>query len=107
MVPDTGDEADGPAGASRGRAGDDHRDPGFDEVVLYGVIRKAVEDAVLGVIGTLLLVGVAFVLVAIGVSAAVQTGRPLGLAFGVVAVLFGGYLAASTLELVPPAREWF
>ena len=83
---------------------------GFDEGALYVVIRKAVEDAVLGVIGTLLLVGIALVLVWIGVSMALsadtQTGvLPLVLGGGIA--LVGVYVAAATLEVIPPVREWF
>lgn len=86
---------------------DGRRDPGFDEVALYGVVRTAVEDAFLGAVGTILLVGVAFVLVVVGASAAFRTASLPGLAFGVGAAVFGLYLAGSTLGLIPPAREWF
>ena len=80
---------------------------GFDEAALYGVVRKAVEDAILGVIGTLLLVGIAAVFVWTGVAVAAQATGPVGAALGGVAVLFGLYLGAATLGVVPPAREWF
>ena len=80
---------------------------GFDEAALYGVVRKAVEDAILGVIGTLLLLGVAVVILWTGVAVAVQSTGPVGAALGAAAVLFGLYLAAATLEVIPPAREWF
>ncbi|MFB6353283.1 MAG: hypothetical protein ABEJ92_04285 [Halobacteriales archaeon] len=88
-------------------AGTDGRlDPGFDEVALYGVVRKAVEDAILGAVGTILLVGVAFVLVVVGATAAFRTPSPAGVASGVGVSLLGLYLASSTLGLVPPMREW-
>lgn len=78
----------------------------FDEVRLYGVVRKAVEDAILGVIGTLLLLGVAFVLIGIGFSTAARIGSPTGIAVGTVVVLFGLYLVAATLELIPSVWDW-
>lgn len=100
------DEPDHSASATQpGR--DDRPDPGFDEVALYGVVRKAVEDAILGAVGTLLLVGVAFVLVLVGASAAIRSPGLLGVMFGGGALVVGLYLGATTLELIPPAREWF
>jgi len=81
-------------------------DPGFDEAALYTVVRDAVKDALLDVIGTVLLVGIAFVLVIAGVQA-VFSSISLGTAavgFGVAVV--GVYLAAATLEIIPPIREW-
>ncbi|MFB6122056.1 MAG: hypothetical protein ABEJ78_01175 [Haloferacaceae archaeon] len=79
---------------------------GFDEARLHAVVRDAVEDALLGVVGTLLLVAVAFVLVVAGVQAALWGMSPLGTAAGVAVTAFGLYLAAATLELVPPMRDW-
>lgn len=97
---------DEPGGGTTTRA-DGRGDPGFDEVALYGVVRKAVEDAILGAVGTILLVGVAFVLVLVGATTAVRTPGLGGVLFGSAAALFGLYLAGSTLGLIPPAREWF
>ncbi|NHN58182.1 MULTISPECIES: hypothetical protein [Halorussus] len=94
------DGADAPRETDDGGAG-------FDEAALYGVVRKAVEDAILGVIGTLLLLGVAAVVLWTGVAVAMQSTGPTGTALGGAAVLFGLYLAAATLEIIPPAREWF
>jgi len=81
----------------------------IDEGALYVVVRKAVEDAVLGVIGTLLLVGVALVLVWIGGAMAVSAGgrQPVATVAGVAIALVGLYVAAASLEVVPPIREWF
>lgn len=95
MVPRSDTETDG------------GRDAGFDERALYVVVRKAVRDAILGVIGTLLLVGIAFVVVWVGITAITATMSPLGIAFGAFAIVWGIYIAAATLELVPPVREWF
>ena len=85
--------------------------PGFDEAALYVVVRDAVKDALLDVIGTLLLVGIAFVLVLAGgqalfASAAQYGGSPVGTAVGVGLIVAGLYIAAATLEVVPPIREW-
>ena len=80
----------------------------IDEGALYVVVRRAVEDAVLGVIGTLLLVGVALVLVWVGGAMAVSAGgrQPVATVAGVAIVLVGLYLAAASLEVIPPIREW-
>ena len=79
----------------------------FDEAALYGVVRKAVEDAILGVIGTLLLVGVSLAVTWGGAAVLMQATGLLGMALGAGVALFGLYLGAVVLELVPPAREWF
>ena len=80
----------------------------MDEGALYVVVRRAVEDAVLGVIGTLLLVGVALVLVWVGGAMAVNAGssQPVATVAGVAIVLVGLYIAAASLEVIPPIREW-
>lgn len=99
MVPDTG--ADG------------GREPAapepIDEELLYAIIREAVEDALLGVIGTLLLVGIGFVLVWVGVVALAspEGAGTLRRVAGVALVAVGLYLAAATLRVIPPVREWF
>jgi hypothetical protein len=74
----------------------------------YRLTYHAVRDALLDVVGTLLLTIVALALVWIGGAAAVSPdaggiGRGVG---GVIAVL-GIYLAATTLDVIPPLREWF
>jgi hypothetical protein len=88
-------------------ATDGGADPGFDEAALYRVVRRAVEDAILGVLGTLLLLAVAFVIVSAGFSLAVGSLSPVGVAVGAAAVAYGFYLAAATLGVIPPVREWF
>ncbi|MFC6989210.1 hypothetical protein ACFQJD_11735 [Haloplanus sp. GCM10025708] len=104
MVPDSNgsrpDRSDDDAPKADGGAA------GFDEARLYTVVRNAVKDALLDVVGTLLLVGVAFVLVVAGVQAVLWGLSPGTITIGVVAVAFGLYLAAAALELVPPVRDW-
>lgn len=75
----------------------------IDEGALYVVIRKAVEDAILGVIGTLLLVGLAFVLIWFGimVTASAFNSNRIAAAGGVFVALFGFYMALSALDMVP------
>ncbi len=80
---------------------------GFDEAALYGVVRKAVEDAILSAIGTLLLVGVSSVIVWVGVTVLLEADALFGTAFGAAALLLGLYLAAATLKIIPPVRKWF
>ena len=74
---------------------------------LYVVVRKAVEDAILGVIGTLLLVGVALVLVWFGIALAASSfgSSPPGLVGGILVVLVGFYVAASALDVVPSVSD--
>ncbi|MFC6865080.1 hypothetical protein ACFQGE_16655 [Halomicroarcula sp. GCM10025817] len=79
---------------------------GFDQAALYRVIHTAVKDALLDVIGTLLLVGIALVLVLAGAQAVASSTSTLGSVAGFVFVVGGLYLAAATLELIPPVREW-
>lgn len=83
---------------------------GLTEAELYVLIRKATEDAILGVIGTVLLVGIGFVLAYAGLSAALfggLDGDP-AVAVGALALgVFGLYVAAATLGVVPSVREWW
>lgn len=78
----------------------------FDETSLYVVVRAAVEDALLDVIGTLLLVGIAFVLVLAGLRAVVESGSAAETVFGLAVAVVGVYLAAASLEVVPGIGEW-
>jgi len=84
-------------------------DTGFDEQALYRVVRSAVEDAILGVLGTLLLLAIAAFFVWVGgamLLSAAEAGLTLSLGFGLVFLAFGLYLGAATLDLVPSLREW-
>lgn len=103
--PPSDDEAGGDESAGNRPVGDGG--VGFDEAAMYRVVREAVEDAILGVLGTLMLVGIGFVAVWAGGTALVQSQTPPSIAFGTLAIAFGFYLAASSLGVVPPAREWF
>ena len=106
MVPARNDGSPDPGGSSTDRRADGGASPGFDEAALYRVVRAAVKDALLDVLGTLLLVGVAFVLVLAGGQAVVSSGSSGGALLGLAVAGFGLYLAAATLEVVPPVREW-
>ncbi|MEA1930147.1 MAG: hypothetical protein U9O06_01150 [Euryarchaeota archaeon] len=84
-------------------------DTGVDEQALYRVVRSAVEDAILGVLGTLLLLAIAAFFLWLGgamLVSAVEAGLTLNLGYGIVFLAFGLYLGARTLDLVPPLREW-
>jgi hypothetical protein len=80
--------------------------PGFDEAALYTAVRRAVKDALLDVMGMLLLLGIAFVLVVSGGQALLQTSSPIGVVIGCFLLVIGVYLAAATLEIIPPVRDW-
>lgn len=80
---------------------------GIDEDELYAIVHDAVEDAVLGVVGTLLLLGVASVLVLSGITALSGATNPVATAMGALVLLAGLALAVTTLRDVLPVREWF
>lgn len=81
--------------------------PELKQGELYLLVRRAVEDAILGVIGTLLLVGIGFVLVWFGVTVALSgiDGSAVRGVGGVFVALVGVYLAASSLGVVPAVSE--
>ncbi|MFC7767496.1 hypothetical protein ACFQS5_01930 [Salinirubellus sp. GCM10025899] len=106
MVPDPNDRSTGSGPGVTARETDGGSPPELDEAALYRVVRAAVEDALLDVLGTLLLVGVAFVLVVTGGQAVVASDSTAGTALGLVVAVGGVYLAAATLEVIPPVRDW-
>ena len=79
----------------------------LSEEELYAIVRVAAEDAVLGALGTLMLVGIGIVLIATGVSALLADVTLISLLVSAVFIVFGGYLIASNLGVIPPARELF
>lgn len=79
---------------------------GMDEAVLYTVVRSAVEDAILGAVGSILLAGLALALAWAGVVVALGSSSVTSATLGAILVAVGGYVAARTLELVPPIGEW-
>jgi glycerol uptake facilitator-like aquaporin len=101
-----GESGSGSDPAPETAAVDRGSDPGFDPDRLYGVVFNAVRDALLDVVGTLLLVGIALVLAGTGLQVVLRARTVAGTALGVAVGVAGGYLGATTLELVPPARDW-
>jgi glycerol uptake facilitator-like aquaporin len=78
---------------------------GADEY--YRLTYHAVRDALLDVVGTLLLVVVALALVWIGGAAVVSPAAGVTeIGLGVSIATLGLYLAATTLDIIPPVREW-
>lgn len=77
----------------------------LDERAVYRAVRYAVEDAILAVLETLLLLGIALVLVAAGAQVA-TAGTPLALVIGGALVAYGFYTAAATLDTMPSVREF-
>lgn len=74
----------------------------------YRVVRSAVEDAFLGVIGTVLLVGIGFFLFVTGVTATVRVGSaeaPVVAVLGVGLALLGVYVAAAALDYAPSVED--
>ena len=74
---------------------------------LYIVVRKAMEDAILNVIGTLLLVGLSLVLVWFGMVVATSSYNtsPVIALGGAFVVLVGIYQAASVLGIIPSMTD--
>jgi len=112
MVPNSSDDDERPASAAewigdeRQTASDGGTDLGFDPDALYRVVRAAVKDALLDVIGTLLLLGVALVLVLTGGQLLVSAISGVMVGVGAVLVLLGLYVAATALDLIPAVGEW-
>lgn len=76
----------------------------LSETEFYTLIRTAFKDALLDVIGTVLLVGIGLLLFWAGVAGAVRaaTGDSPGLALlGIGLATVGVYVAAAALEYVP------
>lgn len=107
MVPDSERARDDSAETRDATETDGGAEPGFDDAALYAVVRTAVKDAFLDVIGTVLLVGIGLVLVVAGGGAIVRASGLTGVAIGVWFVALGVYIAATALELVPSVRDWF
>lgn len=107
MVPDSERARDDSAETRGTTEADGGTASGFDDAALYAVVRAAVKDALLDVIGTVLLVGIGVVLVVAGGGAIVRASGLTAVAIGVWLVAIGIYLAATSLELVPPVRDWF
>lgn len=106
MVPEADTSGENDAnGDQHPLEGDGGVAPGVDEAALFKLIRDAVKDALLDVIGTLLLLGIASVLILVGVQLVFSLSQ-LGGVVGGALVAVGLYLAAATLEIIPPIREW-
>ena len=75
---------------------------------MYVVVRKAVEDAILSILGKLVLAVMAFILVWFGMFVAVASygSNPLQAVAGVFVVLVGLYFAATALDVIPPLNRW-
>lgn len=99
MAPDREPSADGPHLESDV--------PAIDRAELYLIINKAVEDAILGALGTLLLVGVSLVLVWFGIMITISASDAsvLGALGGVLVTLVGLYFAGTALELIPSLSD--
>ena len=93
--------------SSTGDVETDGGDGSIDSGELYVVVRKAVEDAILGVIGTLLLVGVSIVLIWFGtlVAASAYDSSPVVALAGIFMMLVGIYQAASALGIIPHVTD--
>lgn len=75
----------------------------------YVVLRKAVQDGIVGAVGTIILVLVSLYLIFFGVIIAVSGGgsSPIQVAGGVVIVIIGGYFSLSGLGYIRSVEEYF
>lgn len=78
----------------------------LSEEELRRLISDAVEDAILGAIGTVLLMAIGLVFVAVGAVTAVEGSTTTEWLLGAAFLLFGGYVAARAVRLLPPLRAW-
>lgn len=85
-------------GADRQQGSDGRSVADMDEDELHTVVRDAVEDAVLGVIGTLLLVGIGFVLAATGGATLFESSGVGSATVGAILLVSGLSLAAAALK---------
>lgn len=79
---------------------------GIDEDELYEIVHDAVEDAILGVVGTLLLLGIGFVFLTAGVSAALGATSTAAFGIGLTVFVVGFVIFVTTLRGVLPMSEW-
>ncbi|WP_436929446.1 hypothetical protein [Halosimplex halobium] len=101
----SGDSAD-PDGGSGTVVSDGGSAADIDEERLYEIVHDAVEDAILGVVGTLLLLGVGVVLLSSGVTAVLGATSPAMSGLGVVVFLFGLGAVFEGLRGVLPVGRW-
>ncbi len=91
-----GDQENGPPG----------HEAGFDQHAMYEVVRAAVKDAMLDVIGTVLLVGIAMVLLWAGGGIILAGGgSPGSVLVGLPVVAVAVYVAGSAVDLIPSIWE--
>ncbi|MDS0301403.1 hypothetical protein NDI76_21985 [Halogeometricum sp. S1BR25-6] len=86
---------------------DSEHDVGFDEQALYVVVRKAVEDGILGATGKLVQIGVSVLIVWFGMLSAFSEQSIIASVSWVVVAILGLYLIATALEIIPSVRDWF
>jgi hypothetical protein len=75
----------------------------------YVVLRKAVQDGIVGAVGTIILVVLGLYLIFFGVMIAVSGGTTaiVQAAGGVVIIIVGGYFTLSALGFIRPVEKYF
>jgi len=81
--------------------------PGFDEERLHAVVRDAVEDAILGAVGTLLLVGIGLLFFWGGLTAIADANTGDAGVVGALMMIVGLALVVGTLHDMLPTSRWF
>ncbi|WP_248903458.1 hypothetical protein [Halocatena marina] len=77
---------------------------GINQRELYIVVRTAVKDALMDVLGTVLLLGFALLFVSIGAQRLFDASSTGGSALGGSIVILGFVLAGAALDLIPSIR---
>lgn len=72
---------------------------------LYAVVRAAVKDAMLDVVGTVALLGFALLFVATGVRGLLEAAGTTGAVVSLALVALGFVIAAVALDLAPSIRD--
>lgn len=84
---------------------DGGRTIGINQRELYIVVRTAVKDALMDVLGTVFLLGFALLFVSIGAQRIFDASSTTGSALGGSIVILGFVLAGAALDLIPSIRE--
>jgi uncharacterized membrane protein YoaK (UPF0700 family) len=78
----------------------DRADDGLTKTELYAVVKRAVKDAILEVLGTVALLGLSLFLIGVGGGGAIVASSPLEIAVSAVLFVLGLVNAAVVLDVI-------
>ena len=88
-------------------ASEPHLPTALEGQELYTILRAAIEDAMMNVLGSLVLVVVGFLFAIAGAFLFITGLDPVGMYVGMVIILIGFYIVAVSLGAIRPVRQWF